>query len=80
MAYDDQGQVTSVTRSDGLGTPWRTAVTAYAYSAMGDVLSVDGPHEGDTVFYRYNRAREQVLASAPIPTAPARCRAAPAGR
>ncbi|RDH45260.1 RHS repeat-associated core domain-containing protein [Zooshikella ganghwensis] len=45
--YNDKGQVTTIT--DGLGQH------QYVYSTLGQLTSVDGPWEKDTIAYHYNQ-------------------------
>ncbi|MEA3038616.1 MAG: hypothetical protein QOE79_1129 [Sphingomonadales bacterium] len=67
IAYDSNGNATSVTSGDGTGA---LAVTsAMTYDGNGDLLTVDGPLSGtaDTVRYRYNSARELIGMVSPDP-------------
>jgi RHS repeat-associated protein len=60
IAYDANGNTTSVTRDNGANG--LTVVTAMTYDAMGNLLTVDGPLSGsaDTTRYRYNAARQPI--------------------
>ncbi|MFN3726009.1 MAG: RHS repeat-associated core domain-containing protein [Allosphingosinicella sp.] len=60
IAYDAQGNVTSLTRRDGTGA--LTATTMATYTGMGDIETIDGPLSGaaDTSRIRYNSAREVI--------------------
>lgn len=60
IAYDAQGNVTSVTKRDGTGA--LAATSAMTYDAAGNLLTVDGPLPGtaDTTRYRYNAGRELI--------------------
>jgi RHS repeat-associated protein len=67
IAYDANGNVSSVTRAAGNGS--LTATIAYTYDALGNRLTADGPLAGtaDTTTWRYDAARRQVGAIAPDP-------------
>jgi len=67
IGYNEHGEVTGITRTDGLHTPWRTAVTTMGYDALGNQTSVDGPLDGDIVHFRYNAARERIGTVSPDP-------------
>ena len=58
---------TVVTQRDGTGT--LSASTTMAYTATGDVASIDGPLAGsdDTTYYRYDAARQRIGAVGPDP-------------
>ncbi|MBO9712640.1 RHS repeat-associated core domain-containing protein [Sphingomonas sp.] len=59
VAYDTNGNVTSLTQAAGDNS--LSAVTAATYTPLGDVLTVDGPlsGNGDTTTFRYDAARRQ---------------------
>ncbi|WP_295226055.1 RHS repeat-associated core domain-containing protein [uncultured Brevundimonas sp.] len=61
---------TVVTQGDGAGTLSASVTTAY--TANGDVASVDGPLPGaeDTTYYRYDTARRPVGVIGPDPDGP----------
>ncbi|HEX6377211.1 MAG TPA: RHS repeat-associated core domain-containing protein [Allosphingosinicella sp.] len=67
IAYDANGNVTSVTRSNGTGS--LSTTQTIAYDALGNLLTVDGPLSGtaDTVRYRYNAARQRIGTVSPDP-------------
>jgi RHS repeat-associated protein len=67
IAYDSNGNATSMTSGDGTGALAATATMTY--DGNGDVLTVDGPLSGgaDTTRYRYNSAREVVGIVSPDP-------------
>jgi RHS repeat-associated protein len=67
IAYGTDGNVASVQRRDGTGG--LSATTAYAYSQLGDLETVDGPLSGtaDTTRYRYDTARQLVGVIGPDP-------------
>lgn len=67
IAYDSQGNVTSVSKGAGNGS--LTATTAATYNTMGDVATVDGPLAGtdDTTTYRYDNARRVTGIISPDP-------------
>jgi RHS repeat-associated protein len=67
IAYDANGNVTSVSSGDGTGS--LTATTAMTYDAIGNLLTVDGPLAGsaDTTRYRYDAARELIGVTGPDP-------------
>jgi len=66
-AYDANGNVASVTRSDGTGA--LSAMTAMTYTVFGDLETVDGPLAGtaDTAKLRYDNARRLVGSNDPDP-------------
>ncbi|HEX2762959.1 MAG TPA: RHS repeat-associated core domain-containing protein [Allosphingosinicella sp.] len=67
LAYDSNGNVTSVSSGNGSGT--LTATQAMTYDPIGNLLTVDGPLSGtaDTTRYRYNSARQVVGVTSPDP-------------
>ncbi|HYD11551.1 MAG TPA: RHS repeat-associated core domain-containing protein [Allosphingosinicella sp.] len=67
IAYDSNGNVTSVTRRDGTGT--LSATDTMTYDPLGNMLTVDGPLSGsaDTTRYRYDQARRVVGVIGPDP-------------
>ncbi|HEV2078767.1 MAG TPA: hypothetical protein VGR19_02555 [Allosphingosinicella sp.] len=70
LAYDSNGNVTSV--STGAGDGSLTATRAMAYDAVGNLVGVDGPLAGDGAFndysrYRYDLARRLVATISPDP-------------
>jgi len=67
VAYDSNGNATSVSKGAGDGS--LTASTAATYTPMGDLLTIDGPLSGtaDTTTYRYDAARRPVGAISPDP-------------
>ncbi|WP_395612222.1 RHS repeat domain-containing protein [Allosphingosinicella sp.] len=67
IAYDANGNTTSVEQRDGSGS--LSATSAMTYDAMGNLLTVDGPLSGsaDTTRYRYNAARQVVGVVGPDP-------------
>jgi RHS repeat-associated protein len=67
IAWDSNGNPTSVTSGDGTGA--LAATVAMTYDGNGDLLTVDGPLSGtaDTTRYRYNSAREVVGIVSPDP-------------
>ncbi|MCW3847696.1 hypothetical protein OF829_10630 [Sphingomonas sp. LB-2] len=67
VAYDGNLNTTSVTTAAGDSS--LSAVTAFTYSAAGDVLTVDGPLSGtsDTTTYRYDADRRLIGIISPDP-------------
>jgi len=60
IAYDANGNITSVAKGAGDGS--LTATTALTYTPLGDVATIDGPLSGtaDTTTYRYDADRRRV--------------------
>lgn len=60
VAYDANGNVTSLIRKNGTGT--LVAPTTATYDGLGNLLTVDGPLAGsaDTTRFRYDAAREMI--------------------
>ena len=71
VAYDAQGNVTSVERRSGntSGTGAVSATSTMTYTNMGDLATVDGPLSGtaDTTRYRYNTGRQPIGVIGPDP-------------
>lgn len=67
IGYDANGNAISVSRGAGNGS--LTATASATYTAMGDLLTVDGPLAGtaDTTTYRYDAARRQLGVIYPDP-------------
>ena len=67
IAYDSNGNVASVVRSNGTGS--LSSAQAMTYDALGNLLTVDGPLPGttDTVRHRYNAARQRIGTISPDP-------------
>ena len=67
VAYDSNGNVTSV--SSGSGNASLTATASATYDDLGNLLTVDGPLSGtaDTTRFRYNAARQLVGVISPDP-------------
>lgn len=67
IAYGANGNVDSIERRDGTGA--LSATTAFTYTALGDVETVDGPLSGptDTTRFRYNAARQRTGVIGPDP-------------
>lgn len=67
IAYDVNGNVTSVTQGAGDGS--LSATTSFTYNALGDQLTADGPLAGtaDMTTWRYDAARRPVGAIAADP-------------
>jgi hypothetical protein len=67
IAYDANGNVTSVTRRDGTGA--LSATDTMTYDGVGNLLTVDGPLSGtaDTTRYRYDGARQVIGVIGPDP-------------
>jgi RHS repeat-associated protein len=69
MAYDTNGNMTSITNAAGNGSV--SATSTMSYDARGNLLTIDGPLAGsaDTVTYRYNANNRLVGVIAPDPDA-----------
>ena len=67
IAYDANGNETSVTRANGTGS--LSATISKTYDPLGNLLTVDGPLSGtsDTVRYRYSAGRELIGEISPDP-------------
>jgi YD repeat-containing protein len=67
IAYDTNGNMTSITDAAGNGSV--SATSTMSYDARGNLLTIDGPLSGsaDTVTYRYNANNRLVGVIAPDP-------------
>lgn len=65
--YDANGNVSTVTQSDGASTA--VASTTMTYNARGDLSSIDGPLSGiaDTTSFQYDAGRRLITAASPDP-------------
>jgi RHS repeat-associated protein len=67
IAYDPNGNVTTVTSGNGSAT--LIAAISATYDGLGNLLTIDGPLPGtaDTARYRYSAARELIGTISPDP-------------